>query len=258
MKDKVINNRRKTADIEKLETAQAGFANGISLQLKDLIDKGQHRSLNDKEKKKIMTNKIMNNADGTKRLEPLFYNSFKSPNSQITDLSCDPKVCILPHSWFDPSLQDTLGSETLIGRGFEAIGDTFEKFWRRTANSILSISDNVEDIDDLGTNELGKKIKEKEQNEIIILIAEGLTNGQIAEHLFLSNHTINTHRKNIMAKLDIPNTAGIVMFAVKKIVFGGSSLFKNLLIAFLYSSNVISFSIYYITYLVEKCYTISL
>ena len=31
MKDKVINNRRKTADIEKLETAQAGFANGISL-----------------------------------------------------------------------------------------------------------------------------------------------------------------------------------------------------------------------------------
>jgi len=56
MKDKVINNRRKTADIEKLETAQAGFANGISLQLKDLINKGQHRSLNDKEKKKIITN----------------------------------------------------------------------------------------------------------------------------------------------------------------------------------------------------------
>ena len=50
------NTRRKTADIEKLETAQAGFANGISLQLKGLIDKGEHRSLNDKEKKKIITN----------------------------------------------------------------------------------------------------------------------------------------------------------------------------------------------------------
>lgn len=56
MKDKVINNRRKTANIEKLETAQAGFANGISLQLKDLINKGQHRSLNDKEKLKIIAN----------------------------------------------------------------------------------------------------------------------------------------------------------------------------------------------------------
>lgn len=53
------------------------------------------------------------------------------------------------------------------------------------------------------------------ENEIIILIAEGLTNTQIAEQLFLSNHTINTHRKNIMAKLGVKNTAGIVMYAVK-------------------------------------------
>lgn len=58
-------------------------------------------------------------------------------------------------------------------------------------------------------------ILSERENEIIILIAEGLTNGQIAEQLFLSNHTINTHRKNIMAKLGVKNTAGIVMYAVK-------------------------------------------
>lgn len=51
--------------------------------------------------------------------------------------------------------------------------------------------------------------------EIITLIAEGLTNNQIADQLFLSAHTINTHRKNIMAKLGVKNTAGIVMYAVK-------------------------------------------
>jgi GTP cyclohydrolase I len=56
MSKETINSRRKVADVEKLETAQAGFANGISLQLKTLIDKGDHRSLNDKEKKKIITN----------------------------------------------------------------------------------------------------------------------------------------------------------------------------------------------------------
>ena len=50
---------------------------------------------------------------------------------------------------------------------------------------------------------------------IVVLIAEGLTNSQIAEQLFLSTHTINTHRKNIMAKLGVKNTAGIVMYAVK-------------------------------------------
>lgn len=53
------------------------------------------------------------------------------------------------------------------------------------------------------------------ENEIIVLIAEGNTNEQIAEQLFLSKHTVNTHRKNIMAKLGVKNTAGIVMYAVK-------------------------------------------
>ena len=53
------------------------------------------------------------------------------------------------------------------------------------------------------------------ENEIIVLIAEGYTNNKIAELLFLSNHTITTHRKNIMSKLGVKNTAGIVMYAVK-------------------------------------------
>lgn len=51
--------------------------------------------------------------------------------------------------------------------------------------------------------------------DIIRLIADGLSNKLIADKLELSTHTVNTHRKNIMAKLNIPNTAGIVMFAVK-------------------------------------------
>lgn len=53
------------------------------------------------------------------------------------------------------------------------------------------------------------------ENEIIVLIAEGYTNDQIAEMLFLSKHTVNTHRKNILFKLGVKNTAGIVMYAVK-------------------------------------------
>ena len=53
------------------------------------------------------------------------------------------------------------------------------------------------------------------ENEIIKLSAEGNTNPQIADQLFLSSHTVNTHRKNIMAKLGVKNTAGIVMYAVK-------------------------------------------
>ncbi len=53
------------------------------------------------------------------------------------------------------------------------------------------------------------------ESQIIVLIAEGHTNTQIAEMLFLSNHTVGTHRKNIMSKLGVRNTAGIVMYTVK-------------------------------------------
>lgn len=51
--------------------------------------------------------------------------------------------------------------------------------------------------------------------EIIQYIVAGDSNPQIAEKLFLSAHTVNTHRKNIMKKLGVKNTAGIVMYAVK-------------------------------------------
>jgi DNA-binding NarL/FixJ family response regulator len=52
--------------------------------------------------------------------------------------------------------------------------------------------------------------------EIIRMIAEGFSNKEIADKLCLSTHTVNTHRKNIMNKLGVNNTAGIVLFAVKE------------------------------------------
>lgn len=73
---------------------------------------------------------------------------------------------------------------------------------------------NVEDID-FESFSCEPVLLSDRECEIIKLIAEGQTNAQIADLLFLSNHTINTHRKNIMAKLGVKNTAGIVMYAVK-------------------------------------------
>lgn len=51
--------------------------------------------------------------------------------------------------------------------------------------------------------------------EVIKMIALGLSNKQIADKLCLSLHTVNTHRKNILQKIKVNNTAGVVMFAVK-------------------------------------------
>lgn len=60
----------------------------------------------------------------------------------------------------------------------------------------------------------GIRISQRE-SEIIRLVAEGLTNKEIADKLFISAHTVTTHRKNIMAKLGVNNTAGLMMFAIR-------------------------------------------
>lgn len=53
------------------------------------------------------------------------------------------------------------------------------------------------------------------ESEILQYIASGLTNAEIARKLFLSVRTVNTHRTNLMHKLDVHNTAGLVRYAVE-------------------------------------------
>ncbi len=54
------------------------------------------------------------------------------------------------------------------------------------------------------------------EKEILGLIAEGYTNPQIAEKIFLSSFTVDSHRKNILAKLNVKNTASLIRLAVEK------------------------------------------
>ena len=91
-------------------------------------------------------------------------------------------------------------------------GNTF--FCGQILETIRDASIDVNDIDIDSFSCEPITLSERE-TEIITMIAEGLTNIMIADSLCLSNHTINTHRKNIMAKLGVKNTAGIVIYAVK-------------------------------------------
>ncbi|RPH34941.1 DNA-binding response regulator [bacterium] len=55
----------------------------------------------------------------------------------------------------------------------------------------------------------------KREIEVLQYIAQGFTNRKIAEALFLSIRTINTHRTNLMQKLDIHDTARLVRYAIE-------------------------------------------
>ena len=54
------------------------------------------------------------------------------------------------------------------------------------------------------------------EKEVLSLIAEGFTNPEIAEKIFLSTFTVDSHRKNILAKLGAKNTASLVKLAVER------------------------------------------
>ena len=53
------------------------------------------------------------------------------------------------------------------------------------------------------------------EKEVLELIAEGFTNSQIAEKLFVSTHTIDSHRKSLLTKFSVNNTAGLIKQAAK-------------------------------------------
>lgn len=52
--------------------------------------------------------------------------------------------------------------------------------------------------------------------EVLGLIAEGMTNPEIAARLFVSSTTVNTHRKNLLAKFNAKNTAALIKAAAQK------------------------------------------
>ncbi|WP_234110532.1 response regulator [Chryseobacterium sp. R2A-55] len=53
------------------------------------------------------------------------------------------------------------------------------------------------------------------EKEVLELIAEGLTNNQIAEKIFVSPYTVDSHRKSLMTKLNAGNTAILIKQAIK-------------------------------------------
>lgn len=54
----------------------------------------------------------------------------------------------------------------------------------------------------------------KREKEIIKLISNEFTNQEIADKLFISARTVDTHRRNLLQKLGVKNTAGLVKFAM--------------------------------------------
>lgn len=59
------------------------------------------------------------------------------------------------------------------------------------------------------------------EREILQLIAEGYSNKEIAQMLYISEKTVKTHRENIMRKLDLHSVAELVRYAIRRGIIQG-------------------------------------
>lgn len=75
----------------------------------------------------------------------------------------------------------------------------------------LDINLSTEEKQDIGK----MPVISSREKEILELIADGMTNPQIASKLFISIHTVDSHRKNLLTKFGINNTASLIKMAVK-------------------------------------------
>lgn len=60
-----------------------------------------------------------------------------------------------------------------------------------------------------------KDVVSDREKEVAVFIAKGLTSAEIGEELHVSARTVESHRRNIISKLDLKNTAQMISYAIK-------------------------------------------
>lgn len=135
----------------------------------------------------------------------------------------NPKIIIVNPTFgggFDPTqLRNSVNSDIKIV-ALEA--GRLDKHTRTLYDDAISIVDDMTILsttinrllDDRQASNLEKETLSQREKEIIKLVVKGMTNKEIADKLFLSVYTVNTHRRNISRKLEIHSATGLTIYAI--------------------------------------------
>jgi DNA-binding NarL/FixJ family response regulator len=108
-------------------------------------------------------------------------------------------------------LKDSADTELIRAVTAVAAGKSFFS----PAVAKVMLDDYVQRLADKGITDRFETLSERER-EVLQLVAEGHSNKEIAELLSISPVTVDTHRAHILQKLDIHNTAELVLYAVRR------------------------------------------
>jgi DNA-binding NarL/FixJ family response regulator len=159
----------------------------------------------------ILMDIMMNGMTG---LETAHWIKDKSPEIKIIILSSEVSENLIRKSMkckangYIPKSED---KETMI-EAIRTVMDNKPYFSKQITDIIFQsyLNDQTAPVKPQKNTELTKR-----EVEILEKIANGCTNQTIAEHLFISIKTVESHKANILSKLNLKNTAELVLYAVK-------------------------------------------
>jgi DNA-binding NarL/FixJ family response regulator len=94
-------------------------------------------------------------------------------------------------------------------------GETIKDAITRIMNNEVVIGKNLEDTARPIVTHADQPLLTRREKEVLNLIAQGLTNKEIADKIFVSTTTVDSHRKNLLHKFNVMNTAALVAQAAK-------------------------------------------
>jgi DNA-binding NarL/FixJ family response regulator len=139
---------------------------------------------------KLKYDLLIINSDFFENSLNVFKTQFKKNDSS--------KIVVISYKYFD-DLERFFENYILINETKQNIEKIFQEIFNKKSTGKSEIHD-----EELSTRE----------KEILKEIALGNTNKEIAENLFISSHTVITHRKNITKKLGIKTVSGLTVYAI--------------------------------------------
>ena len=131
-------------------------------------------------------------------INPTFWGYFDVAKIKVETSNPKLKCLALVYSAIDVNLLKNYDDTVSIYDSVEQVKDKLDKLFDSNSDQTLDEQ-----------NALSAREK-----EIIICVVKGLTNKEIAQTLFLSTHTVISHRRNITRKLEIHSTAGLTVYAI--------------------------------------------
>ncbi len=131
-------------------------------------------------------------------INPLTLNNSKKNLNNLLSHYSKTNVIGLISNHYDRNLYDNFADNIFITDNYETIKQIIAKHFNTAPSS---------------ANDVDNTLSEREI-DVLKLLAIGKSNKEIAEQLFISIHTVISHRKNISNKLGVKSTAALVIYAV--------------------------------------------